>query len=397
MTTEASTNPEQKQLADFLASHGGPFYELQARLHLLHARSLKVRSRALIFVAVAWGVPLLLGLPDSLSLHGQEETYLTDLSAWARFFIAIAAFILAEEQVERGLRTRLAQFVRAPLLAPESTKAAAAAVATALKERDSRLAEIVALILAGGAAISSFLALHSADASSWAVKHSIDANTLTIAGWWSVWVSLPLCYFLMFRGLWRHFVWARLLHKIARLELRLVATHPDGKGGLGFLAEYPNAYMFFVFGMSSLIAAALAKYLIRDSLSMAAFSTVMAGWLAIVIVVFALPLSAFSPPLARLKQQALHWLGAEATRYHRSAERKQLGRNVVANSGGEVDEGLIDPTKLFETTRKLSSVLVSRTAIVPVAAASLIPFAIAGAIWLPFKEVVSVLKKLLLL
>lgn len=200
MTTEASTNPEQKQLADFLASHGGPFYELQARLHLLHARSPKVRSRSLIFVAVAWGMPFLLGLPDSLSLRGEEETYLTDFSAWARFFIAITAFILAEEQVERGLRTRLAQFVRAPLLAPESIEAAVAAVATALKERDSRLAEIVALILAGGAAVSSFLALHSADASSWAVKHSIDANTLTMAGWWSVCVSLPSTIFSCFAG-----------------------------------------------------------------------------------------------------------------------------------------------------------------------------------------------------
>jgi hypothetical protein len=137
-----------------------------------------------------------------------------------------------------------------------------------------------------------------------------------MAGWWSVCVSLPLCYFLMFRGQWRHFAWARLLRKIARLELRLVATHPDGKGGLGFLAQYPNAYMFFVFGMSSLIAAALAKNLIQDSISMAAFSTVMAGWLAVVIVVFALPLSAFSPPLARLKQRALDWLGGS----HRSDE-----------------------------------------------------------------------------
>jgi hypothetical protein len=47
-------------------------------------------------------MPFLLDLPDSLSLRGEEETYLTDLSAWARFFIAITAFILAEEQVEPG-------------------------------------------------------------------------------------------------------------------------------------------------------------------------------------------------------------------------------------------------------------------------------------------------------
>jgi hypothetical protein len=395
MTTDTSTTLEQKPLTDFLASHGGPFYELQERLHLLHAHSLKVRSRAVIFVALAWGVPLLLGFPDSISLR--EGSYLTDLTAWARFFFAIAAFILAEEQVERGLRIRLAQFVRAPLLAPESMATAATAVSVALKERDSRLAEIVALVLAGGAAVTSFLTLEWADTSSWAVNHSDDDNALTAAGWWSVWVSLPLCFFLLFRGLWRHFVWGRLLRKIARLQLRLVATHPDGKGGLGFLAEYPNAYMFFVFGMSSLIAAALAKNLIRDSLSVTAFSTVMVGWLAIVILLFALPLAAFSPPLAILKQRTLHVLGAQATRYHRSAERKLLGCNVAADSGVEADEDISDPTKTFETTRKLSSMLISRTAIVPVTAAALIPFAIAGAMWLPFKEVVSVLKKLLLL
>ncbi len=364
-------------------------------MHLLHEKALKVRSRAVVFVAIAWGGPLLLGLPDSLFL--QQGSYLTDLSVWSRFFLAVAAFVLAEEQVERGLRDKLEQFVRAPLLAPGAMPAAASSVSRALEQRDSRLAETAALILAAAAAVASYLLLKSADTSSWAVRSSADTNTITAAGLWSVWISLPLCYFLMFRGLWRHLVWARLLHKIARLDLRLVATHPDGKGGLGFLAEYPNAYMFFVFGMSSLISAAMTKNLIHGSASIAALSSVMAGWLTIIVVLFAVPLSAFSPPLTRLKQRTMLWLSADATRYHRSAERKQFGHNVVANSDEELDDDLTDPTKMFDTARKLSPVLASRKAIVPVAFAALAPFAIAGALWVPFDEVISVLKKLLLL
>ena len=392
---DTQTRPAQDgRIADFLASHGGPFYELQARLRLLRADALKVRSRAVLFVAVAWAVPLVLGLPASLTLR--QGSYLADLTVWARFFIAIAAFVLAEEQVERGLRVKLAQFLRAPLLAPASTASAAAAVSLALKQRDSRLAETIALILAAGAAVFSFTTLRSDDASSWAIVQSVDGNRLTAAGWWSVCISLPLCVFLLLRGLWRHFVGARLLRKIARLELRLVATHPDGKGGLGFLAEYPNAYMLFVFGMSSVIGAALAKHHIEDALSISTFSVVMGCWLAIVIALFAYPLAAFSRPLARLKESAILWLGAEATRYHRAAERKLIGRNIVANAEGEADEDLSDPTKVFETTRKLSTWLVSRGAIIPVAAAALIPFSIGGAVWLPYKEVLSVLKKLLL-
>lgn len=74
-----------------------------------------------------------------------------------------------------------------------------------------------------------------------------------------------------------------------------------------------------------------------------------------------------------------------------------LGRNVAADAGPEPDEEIADPSKLFDTTHKLSTMLISRNAVVPVAAAALIPFAVAGATRLPYKEVFSVLKKLLLL
>jgi hypothetical protein len=90
-------------------------------------------------------------------------------------------------------------------------------------------------------------------------------------------------------------------------------------------------------------------------------------------------------------------LGAQATRYHRAAERKLLGHNVVAADALENEEEVPDPTKTFETTRKLSTVLVSRGAILPVAAAAILPFSIVGLQWLPFEEVLSVLKKLLLI
>jgi hypothetical protein len=396
MASRTSTGVQETEVADFLASHGGPFYELQARLQLLHADSLRVRSRALIFVAIAWGMTFLLALPASLSLRGGQDSYLLDLSTWARFFIAIAAFVLAERQVERGLRVKLQQFLKAPLLAPGSQETAAVAVSAALRERDSRLAELISLVLALAAGAGSYATLKSADASSWAAMYGADGVRLTAAGWWSVCISMPLCFFLLFRGLWRHLVWARLLRKIARLELRLVGTHPDGKGGLGFLAEYPNAYMFFVFGMSSVIAAALARNLIHGSLSLAALTSVMGGWLAIVVLLFAYPLSAFSRPLARLKRQAMLQLGAQATQYHRAAERKLLGANVVA-AGGLENEEVPDPTKTFETTRKQSTVLVSRGAIVPVTAAALLPFSIVGIQCLPHEEVLSDLKKLLLI
>ncbi len=384
-------------IGDFLASHGGPFYQLQAQIRLLREHSLRAGPRAALFVALAWGIPLLLGLPRSFSLDHGEGAYLADLGVWSKFFIGIGAFILAEQQVEKGLRSKLRQLVFAPIIAPGAMGRAAAIVTTALRRRDLWVAELVCLGLAAVASFLSYENFHALAASSWAVEHTPEGNRITIAGWWSICFSLPLFVFLFTRGIWRHLVWAHLLRGIAGLELRLVANHPDGKAGIGFLARYPNAYVLFVFGMSCAIAAQIAKHFINQEVSATTLTIVMAGWLIIVLAFFAYPLSAFTPPLARLKENGLVLLGAQATRYYRQAERKAIGRNIFSDPAPESEGEIADPSKLYDASAKLSTMLISRTAVIPVAAAALVPFAIAGATKLPYKEVFSVLKKLLLL
>ncbi|KQV66318.1 hypothetical protein ASC90_14150 [Rhizobium sp. Root1220] len=391
--------PEKQSTIDFLASHGGPFYELQRRMNLLQERALRTGRRALLFVGIAWFVPLLLTIPSLFSAAPTVTTYLSDPGAWAKFMIAIGAFVLAEQQVERGLRHKLRQFMRAPLIAPAATKDAIIAVNRALRQRDSRTAEIACLALAVFASVIAYANWEHVATSSWTVTVTPDGNQVTLAGWWTIFVSLPLFVFLFFRGVWRHLVWALLLRRIAKLELRLVATHPDGKGGLSFLAEYPNAYMFFVFGISAAIAAAFAKHLMQETLSTGTFTTMMGAWLVVVLAFFAHPLSAFSKPLAMLKEQSLLVLAAKATTFQRAAERKAIGANVAANSAEEAAEPveIVDLGKQYDTTRKLSAMLINRSAVLPVAAAALLPFAVVGATRLPYKEVFSVLKKLLLL
>ncbi|MCV9998826.1 hypothetical protein OE766_11245 [Pararhizobium sp. YC-54] len=400
ISQEAAASARQapsRDIGEFLASRGGPFYRLQTQLRLLHENSLRAGQRAVLFVVLAWGVPFLLGLPRSFSLDRGQGAYLADLSVWSKFFIGIGAFVLAEQQVEIGLRAKLRQLVFAPIVAPTSIARAASIVTLALRRRDLWAAEFICLILAIVASVLSYENFQTLPASSWAVEHLPEGNRITVAGWWSICFSLPLFVFLFTRGVWRHLVWAQLLRGIARLDLRLVANHPDGKAGLGFLARYPNTYVLFVFGMSCAIAAQLAKHFINQEVSATTLSVVMAGWLIVVLAFFAYPLSAFTPPLTRLKENGLMVLGAQATRFYRLAERKTIGRNVMANQAPEPDGEIADPSKLYDANAKLSTVLISRAAVVPVAAAALIPFAIAALTKLPYKEVFSVLKKLLLL
>ena len=306
--------------------------------------------------------------------------------------------MLSEQQIEYGLNGKLGQLVRAPIIAPDCFAAAASAVVRALRLRDSRAAEIICLGLAIVGTVVWLTRLTASRHSSWAVEIAGDGAHVTLAGWWSVICSAPLFYFLLFRGLWRYIVWAMLLWRIASLKLRLVATHPDGKGGLAFLAEYPNAYSMFVFGISSGFAITVVRHVFEANISSVTFGYIITAWLAIVFAFFAFPLLAFSKPLAELKDRSAEVLGAQATRYHRAAERALIGRNLAANDSVEAAAPAVpDPSAQFAASRKLSIFLMSRSAVAPLAFAALVPFAIAGATKLPYKEVFAMIKKLLVL
>lgn len=56
-----------------------------------------------------------------------------------------------------------------------------------------------------------------------------------------------------------------------------------------------------------------------------------------------------------------------------------------------------DPSKVFATARKLSVLLVSRSALLPVSVAALLPLVAAGTTQLPIKEILGIAKRFLLL
>jgi hypothetical protein len=119
---------EEIQVGKALSAHGGLFYKLQLRLGLLKQDSLRSGRRAAIFVALAWGIPLLMSLVAGRATGTlAERPFLLDPIVWARFAIAIALFTVAEERIEEQLGQMLRQFTKAPLLAPTSFEAAAAA------------------------------------------------------------------------------------------------------------------------------------------------------------------------------------------------------------------------------------------------------------------------------
>ena len=391
---------DNHKLDEFLLAHGGPFYGMQQQLGLLREDAFRPVSRAMLFVALAWGVPLVLSFIEG-NAFGElsDKPYLLELGVWARFLIAVGLFILMERHVQDRLREILLELVRAPMLAPGSFDAAAKAVVRALRRRDATLAEVICLIIAILATSASYFKLLDAGTASWAIQASADGYALTLTGWWCLLVSNPIFWFLLVRWFWRLFVWATLLHELAALEYRLVATHPDGKGGLDFIGQYPNAFTGFVFALSCVLGAALAQGLIAGDISTETYGYTMGIWLLIVLTLLAWPLFAFRKPLTELKKQALYACGAQATRYHRASERELLGKNISAAEDAELEAAsdIPDSSKTYGVVKKLSVSLFNRSALLPVSAAALLPLFAAGATQMPIKELLKVAKRLLLL
>lgn len=90
---------------------------------------------------------------------------------------------------------------------------------------------------------------------------------------------------------------------------------------------------------------------------------------------------------------------ALATRRQRQDERKVLSRNIAADGSDEpaAEAEIPDPAKLFEAARKLKGGLLSRSAVLPLSAMALLPFAFVGLTQISFEDVLSLVKKLLLL
>lgn len=379
----------------FLISRGGPFFALQEQLGLLSQSALNSRPRAAIAVALAAGAPLLL----SFLLPGADGAgaMLLDPAFHARNVIAIAVCFLMERTVETRLREMLGRFARTDILLPSARPKMAAAVAEALRLRNNALAEAVCLALASVVAAVSAQWRLSAGEPGWAVLSAPEGVALSPAGWWVAAVSTPLLWFLILRWMWRYAVWAWLLTRIAKLEMRLVATHPDRAGGIAFLGRYPNAFAMFAFALAAIVAASAWNRLAGTEVMAAAYGQVLATWLALVLAVFVLPLAAFARPLSHLREETLVLCSRQETRRERVAERRTLSAHAVfpeeAAAPGEAEPS---DTKAFrEAAQKLKTVPFSRPALLPLAAAALAPLLLVGAALFKTAELLKISKSLL--
>jgi hypothetical protein len=338
LASGAHTGQALPQLSDFSLVSGGPLYQLWRRARLSDEELQFTRRRALVMAMIAWLPLLLLSMVEG-NAWGRSTTmsFLQDIEVHARMLAAIPLFMLAEVWTHRQLPPVIRRFVEDGLVTEATRPSYEAAVDSAIRWRNSIVAEVllVAFVYGVGVAVLWRTQFALLDVNSWYSTVDGARARLTMAGWWMAWVSMPIFLFLFVRWCYRLLIWTRFLWQVARLDLDLEPTHPDGMAGLHFLVLSERSYRPVLLAMGSVLAGFMANRILYAGAALADFKLEIFAMVVLLLLAVLGPLLVFMPNLRAARRQGVMDYGALGQRYAREFRGRWL------NSGQHSGEALL--------------------------------------------------------
>lgn len=303
-------------LADFSLVNGGLLNRLWRRTRLTGDALQWVPRRAAVAALLAWLPLLVLSLVEGRAIGGATTpSFLQDIEMHLRLLVAVPLMILAELKVHRRLHPVVSSFVEHGLVPERERPRFAAAVASAMRLRNSALAELLVLAIAYSAGLYVWRSLDVLDVSSWHIAAGTLRPRLSWAGWWAALVSMPIFQFLMLRWYFRLAVWARFLWQVSRIDLNLQPTHPDGTAGLSFLSLTGRVHSHFLVAMGAVVAGMIANRILYTGARLLDFKVEIIGWVALLLLVVLGPLLVFVPKLRAARADGILDYGRLGHRY----------------------------------------------------------------------------------
>jgi hypothetical protein len=222
---------------EFSLVRGGPFYRLQEIIRLIDADRWNLGRRIVFAIAIGW-VPLV--LITAVFYPPALPSLIRDYPANARLLLAVPVLLAGQLVMEKTFRALTRHIREAGLLAREDLLRMDKIIAKLMRLRDSILPELL-LLVAVYVHIAVIFHARVAIARPWEVVGSGADLHVSVAGWYYALVSEVLYEFLLLLSVWKWFLWSYFLFRLSRLNLLLVATHPDHHGGIGFLGLSPIA------------------------------------------------------------------------------------------------------------------------------------------------------------
>lgn len=327
--------------------------------------------RAAIATAIGW-VPL--AIFSALQGRAAFLSFLTDFATQSRFLIVIPVLILAASPVHARYAL-VAHHFETSLIADNEQSRFQLQWRSYENLKDSTTVRVLLLLLtyALAAWLSEFLPEGPEFLNWW--RGSSGFRFFSFAGTWAMFISYPILVYLTLLWLWRQLIWARFLRSTTRLNLRLIATHPDHLGGLGFIEAALLGQLPFSFCLGVVLAGAIANRVFHEGQKVIAYRFLAPALIAVALLISVAPYFLFTPTLMQMRRRGMLKYGALARAVGEQFEQKWLDR---ANSMNVDDL----ETQDFSATCDLYGVVhnIEEISIVPVAAINVYVFVIVALI-----------------
>jgi hypothetical protein len=343
---------------DFSLVLGGPIFQLFRRSHLAGDSLELLHRRLLIITLVAWLPLLLLTTLSSSAGHAGRLSFFHDVEVHVRFLVALPVLVAAELIVHSRIRPVVRRFVERRIVLPQDLPRFHGAIESAIRLRNSIRVEVGLVLF-----------VYTFGLWLWHGRIGIAAPTwyampggrwhLTAAGFWYVFVSIPILQFILLRWYLRLFIWFRFLWHVCKIKLNLFPTHPDRCGGLAFVGKSAYAYGPILFAQGAMLAGLVASRVLYRGESLLSFKLQIGGFVVLFVVVILGPLLMFTPQMARAKRKGLADYGLLAQRYVESFERKWIVREPAAAEellGAADIQSLADLGNSYALVREMRSV-----------------------------------------
>jgi hypothetical protein len=393
MNESAELNCQQ-----LLLMEGGPLYQVEKRLGLIRQGAPLTRRRAVLAAVLTW-LPLLLLSAMQGRAFGRSVpvSFIRDFGAHSRFLLAVPLLVLAENILGPRIAGTATHFIDSGVVVEKDYLQFDKLVEIALRARDSVVAEIVIIVLAYVLSIIAFIttAVH---VTTWYETRTAAGGSLTLAGLWLIGFCTPFFQFLVFRWIWRLFLWFQFLNRVRRLDLQLFPTHPDEAAGLGFVGESQRFFGILVFAISIASAGVLANDIVYDKVPLTNFAPAIGIYVIATIIIILGPLVVLTGTLAKTKRQGLHEYGTLATTYtglfHKKWIRRENPEDEPLLGTGDI-QSLADLGNSFANVKKMKLVPIDLRVVIHLVVASLLPMAPLLLTVMPLKDLLKLLLKLL--
>lgn len=241
--------------------------------------------------------------------------FFEDFLFHARYLIAVPFLIIIEKTVDYALTGYLKQsrYMIPPGLIPKFNRL----VEKLDRLTNSHIPEAFALVIIYLVAFINWDDLWLFDSGRNYLAYP-GTDELNAAGWYYVIIASPIFQLLMFRWIWRWFIWIYSLISITRYNLLTDPLHADQMGGLEYLNIVPLMFSKILFVLSIVLSAYIGIEIIYHGATLKDFVFHISLYVFFLPCLLYSPLVLFMPYLIRAKTFGIQVFG-ELVRTHNEA------------------------------------------------------------------------------